>query len=40
MKYAAEVGSSAMPSFIKIGRGIRKLTVGGIHEHRDRIVTS
>jgi hypothetical protein len=34
MKYATEMGSGAtiyVPSFIKIGSGIQKLTVGGIH---------
>jgi hypothetical protein len=37
MKYAAEMGSNAIiyiPSFIKIGSGIRKL-VRGIHGHTD-----
>jgi hypothetical protein len=35
MKYAVEMGSGAMiyiPSFIKTGLGIKKLTVG-IHRH-------
>jgi hypothetical protein len=39
MKYAAEMGLVAMmyiPSFIKIGSGIQKLT-GGIHRHTDRL---
>jgi hypothetical protein len=40
MKYAVEMGSCAMiyvPSFIKIGSGIQKLT-GGIHrQDKDRI---
>jgi hypothetical protein len=37
MKYAIETGSSAMiyvPSFIKIGSGVHKLT-GEIHRHTD-----
>jgi hypothetical protein len=37
MKYAAEMGSGVMiyiPSFIKIGSGIRKL-IKGIHRHTD-----
>jgi hypothetical protein len=36
MKYAIEMGSGAMPyipSFIKIGSGIRKL-IGGIHNSK------
>jgi hypothetical protein len=41
MKYAGEMGSGAMthvPSFIKIGSGIRKL-IGGTHrQHGDRII--
>jgi hypothetical protein len=40
MKYTVEIGSGTMiyvPSFIKIGSGIQKLT-GGIHrQHGDRI---
>jgi hypothetical protein len=44
MSYAVEMGSSAMiyiPSLIKIGSGIQKLTEGGYRhthrQHRDRI---
>jgi hypothetical protein len=46
MKYAAEIGSSAViyiPSFIKFGSSIRKLTGGGgggIHRHRDNTETA
>jgi hypothetical protein len=39
MKYAVEMGSCAMiylPSFIKIGSGIRKLIRGDTHTHRER----
>jgi hypothetical protein len=38
MEYAVEMGSGAMiyiPSFVKIGSAIQKLT-GGIHRHTDR----
>jgi hypothetical protein len=38
MKYDVEMGSGAMiymPSFIKMGSAIQKLT-GGIHRHTDR----
>jgi hypothetical protein len=37
MKYGIEMGSGAMiyiPSSIKIGSGILKLTEGGFHRHR------
>jgi hypothetical protein len=37
MKYAVEMGSGAMiyiPSFIKIGSGIQKLTAGDSQTHR------
>jgi hypothetical protein len=37
MKYAVEMGPSAMiyvPSFIKIGSAVQKLT-GGIHRHTE-----
>jgi hypothetical protein len=37
MKYAVEMGSGAViyvPSFIKIGSGIRKI-IGGIYGHTD-----
>jgi hypothetical protein len=40
MKYAVEMGSGAViyiPSFIKIGSGVRKL-IGGIHRHTDSMV--
>jgi hypothetical protein len=40
MKYVGEMGSGAMiyiPSFIKIGLGIRK-SRGGIHRHTDSLV--
>jgi hypothetical protein len=43
MKYAAEMGSGAMvyiPSFRKIGSGIQKLTVRGIHRHTESKVIS
>jgi hypothetical protein len=39
MKYAVEMGSGAsiyIPSFIKIGSGIRKL-IGGYYKHGNRI---
>jgi hypothetical protein len=42
MKYTVEMGSGTMiyiPSFIKIGSGIQKLT-GGIHRHTDSMVIS
>jgi hypothetical protein len=41
MKYGVEMDSDAMiniPTFIKIGSGIQKLMVGGIHrQHNDLI---
>jgi hypothetical protein len=40
MKYAVEIGSGAMiyiPSFIKIGLGIRKLIWGIYIQHGDHI---
>jgi hypothetical protein len=42
MKYAVEMRSAAMmyiPSFIKIGSGIQKLT-DGIHGHTDIVAIS
>jgi hypothetical protein len=39
MKYATEIGSGDMldiPSFIKIGSGIKKL-MWGIHRHKNRM---
>jgi hypothetical protein len=39
MKYAVEMGSGPtiyIPSFIKIGSGIKKL-IGGIHRHTDNM---
>jgi hypothetical protein len=42
MKYAVETGSGALiyiPSFIKIGSGIRKL-MRGIHRHTDSMEIS
>jgi hypothetical protein len=38
MKYAVEMGSVAIPTFINIGSGIQKLLGGGMHsQHGDRI---
>jgi hypothetical protein len=38
MKYAVEMGSGAIPSFITIGSGIQKLMEGGIHRHTESMV--
>jgi hypothetical protein len=43
MKYAVELDAGAMmyiPTFIKIGSGIQKLTGAGIHRHTDTMVTA
>jgi hypothetical protein len=34
MKYVVEMGSGAIPSFIKIGSGIQKLVRGNLQTHR------